>query len=138
MERIETTVLKNLIFNEDYSRKVLPFLKGEYFESYHEKVVFEETAKFIIEYSNLPSKEAIIIEAEKRTDISDEGFKDISTLVAELNEEKSDLQWLFDTTENGVEIVLSIFHLLNQLVLLTVRQKRKKLEMLFHLYYQMH
>ena len=99
MERIETTILKNLIFNEEYSRKVLPFLKNEYFESYHEKVVFEETAKFIIEYSNLPSKEAIIIEAEKRTDISDEGFKDISTLVAELNEEKSDLQWLFDTTE---------------------------------------
>jgi len=99
MERIETTILKNLIFNEEYSRKVLPFLKNEYFESYHEKVVFEETAKFIIEYSNLPSKEAIIIEAEKRTDISDEGFKDISTLVTELNEEKSDLQWLFDTTE---------------------------------------
>jgi len=99
MERIETTILKNLIFNEEYSRRVLPFLKNEYFESYHEKVVFEETAKFIIEYSNLPSKEAIIIEAEKRTDISDEGFKDISTLVAELNEEKSDLQWLFDTTE---------------------------------------
>jgi len=99
MERIETTILKNLIFNEEYSRRVLPFLKNEYFESYHEKVVFEETAKFIIEYSNLPSKEAIIIEAEKRTDISDEGFKDISTLVTELNEEKSDLQWLFDTTE---------------------------------------
>ena len=56
MERIETTILKNLIFNEEYSRKVLPFLKNEYFESYHEKVVFEETAKFIIEYSNLPSK----------------------------------------------------------------------------------
>jgi hypothetical protein len=99
MERIETTILKNLIFNEDYSRKVLPFLKNEYFESYHEKVVFEEIAKFIIEYGNLPSKEAIVIESEKRTDISDEGFKDISTLVTELNEEKSDLQWLFDTTE---------------------------------------
>ena len=99
MERIETTILKNLIFNEDYSRKVLPFLKNEYFESYHEKVVFEEIAKFIIEYGNLPSKEAIVIESEKRTDISDEGFKDISTLVTDLNEEKSDLQWLFDTTE---------------------------------------
>ena len=65
MERIETTILKNLIFNEDYSRKVLPFLKNEYFESYHEKVVFEEIAKFIIEYGNLPSKEAIVIESEK-------------------------------------------------------------------------
>ena len=99
MERIETTILKNLIINEDYYRKVLPFIKGEYFESVHEKVTFEEISKFIIEYDNLPSKEAIIIEAEKRNDISDEGFKDITTLVTELNEEKSDLQWLFDTTE---------------------------------------
>ena len=138
MERIETTILKNLIFNEEYFRKVLPFIKGEYFESVHEKVTFEEIAKFIIEYGNLPSKEAIVIESEKRTDISDEGFKDISTLVTDLNEEKSDLQWLFDTTENGVEIVRSILHSLNQLVLLMVRQKRKKLEMLFHLYCQMH
>ena len=99
MERIETTILKNLIINEEYSRKVLPFLKSEYFESFHEKVAFEEISKFIIEYNNLPTKEAIIIESEKRTDISDEGFKDISTLVTELNEDKSDLQWLFDTTE---------------------------------------
>ena len=99
MERIETTILKNLIINEEYSRKVLPFIKGEYFESLHEKVTFEEIAKFIIEYNNLPTKEAIIIESEKRTDISDEGFKDISNLVTDLNEEKSDLQWLFDTTE---------------------------------------
>ena len=79
MERIETTILKNLIINEEYSRKVLPFLKSEYFESFHEKVAFEEISKFIIEYNNLPTKEAIIIESEKRTDISDEGFKDIST-----------------------------------------------------------
>ena len=61
MERIETTILKNLIVNEEYSRKVLPFIKGEYFESLHEKVTFEEIAKFIIEYNNLPTKEAIII-----------------------------------------------------------------------------
>ena len=79
--------------------KYYHLLKSEYFESVHEKVTFEEISKFIIEYDNLPSKEAIIIEAEKRNDISDEGFKDISTLVTELNEEKSDLQWLFDTTE---------------------------------------
>ena len=47
MERIETTILKNLIFNEEYFRKVLPFIKGEYFESVHEKVTFEEISKYI-------------------------------------------------------------------------------------------
>ena len=98
----------------------------------------KKLTKFIIEYSNLPSKEAIIIEAEKRTDISDEGFKDISTLVTELNEEKSDLQWLFDTTEKWCRDRAIYLALVESISMLTVRQKRKKLEMLFHPYYQMH
>ena len=66
MEKVETTILKNLIFSDEYSRKVLPFIEKEYFESYHEKVIFDEIAKFIIEYNNLPTKEVLIIEAEKK------------------------------------------------------------------------
>ena len=138
MERIETTILKNLIFNEEYSRKVLPFLKNEYFESYHEKVVFEETAKFIIEYSNLPSKEAIIIEAEKELILVMKVFKDISTLVTELNEEKSDLQWLFDTTEKWCRDRAIYLALVESISIADGKTERKKLEMLFHLYCQMH
>ena len=65
MENVETTILKNLIFNDEYSRKVLPFINKEYFESYHEKVIFEETEKFIVQYNNLPTKEAIIIDKGK-------------------------------------------------------------------------
>ena len=45
MEKIETTILRNLLFNNDYCRKVLPFIKNEYFENLHEKVVFEEICK---------------------------------------------------------------------------------------------
>jgi len=99
MEKVETTILKNLIFNDDYSRKVLPFIEKEYFESYHEKVIFDEIAKFIIEYNNLPTKEVLIIEAEKRTDISDDGFKDICDEVGAYENIPTDMQWLLDTTE---------------------------------------
>ena len=99
MEKVETTILKNLIFNDDYSRKVLPFIEKEYFESYHEKVIFDEIAKFIIEYNNLPTKEVLIIESEKRTDISDDGFKDICDEVGAYENIPTDMQWLLDTTE---------------------------------------
>ena len=99
MEKVETTILKNLIFSDEYSRKVLPFIEKEYFESYHEKVIFEEIAKFIIEYNNLPTKEVLIIESEKRTDISDDGFKDICDEVGAYENIPTDMQWLLDTTE---------------------------------------
>ena len=99
MEKVETTILKNLIFSDEYSRKVLPFIEKEYFENHHEKVIFDEIAKFIIEYNNLPTKEVLIIESEKRTDISDDGFKDICDEVGAYENIPTDMQWLLDTTE---------------------------------------
>ena len=63
METVETTILKNLIYNEEYSRKVLPFITKEYFETYHEKILFEEISSFITKYNNLPTNETLIIEA---------------------------------------------------------------------------
>ena len=99
METIETTILKNLIHNDEYSRKVLPFLNKEYFESYHEKIIFEEVSNFIVKYNNLPTKETLIIEAEKRTDIVEDVFKEVCEYVNTLEKTPSDQQWLLDTTE---------------------------------------
>ena len=62
METIENTIIRNLVLNEEYTRKVLPFLKPEYFENTHEKIIFEESAKFIIEYDKCPTKEILSIE----------------------------------------------------------------------------
>ena len=99
MERIETTILRNLIFNDEYSKKVLPFLHSEYFENVHEKIIFEEATKFIVKYNNLPTREAISIEAEKRTDITDEIFKQVEEQIGVLEDYPADNQWLLDTTE---------------------------------------
>ena len=99
METVETTILKNLLYTDEYSRKVLPFLKKEYFEDYNEKIIFEEISNFIEKYNNLPTKETLIIESEKRTDINDDSFKNICNYINTLEDTPSDHQWLLDTTE---------------------------------------
>ena len=99
METVETTILKNLLYTDEYSRKVLPFLKKEYFEDYNEKIIFEEISNFIEKYNNLPTKETLIIESEKRTDINDDSFKNICNYINTLEVTPSDHQWLLDTTE---------------------------------------
>ena len=99
MDTIELTILKNLLHNDEYSRKVLPFLNKEYFENYNEKIIFEEICNFIVKYNNLPTKETLIIEVEKRTDIVEDTFKGICEYVNRLEKTPSDEQWLLDTTE---------------------------------------
>jgi replicative DNA helicase len=99
MEKVETTILRNLLFNNDYCRKVLPFIKNEYFENFHEKVVFEETCKFLLAYENLATKEVLLIETEKRTDITEDTYKTICEYVSNLDNSPADLNWLYDITE---------------------------------------
>jgi len=99
MEKVETTILKNLLFNNDYCRKVLPFIKTEYFENLHEKVVFEEICKFVVAYNNLATKEVLLIETEKRTDINEETYKTICDYVSKLDNNASETNWVVDTTE---------------------------------------
>ena len=99
MEKVETTILRNLLFNNDYCRKVLPFIKNEYFENFHEKVVFEEICKFIVAYEQLATKEVLLIETEKRTDISEDTYKIICEYISKLDDSSADNQWLIDTTE---------------------------------------
>jgi replicative DNA helicase len=99
MEKIETTILRNLLFNNDYCRKVLPFIHNEYFENFHEKVVFEEISKFMVSYQNLATKEVLLIESEKRTDITEDTYKVICEYVSSLDNSPADLEWLYNVTE---------------------------------------
>jgi replicative DNA helicase len=99
MERLELTILRNLVYNEDYSRKVIPFIQPDYFEKKSEKVIFEEIVKFIVRYSSAITIEALGIEIENRTDLSDTEVKEIRELISELNDAIVDKQWLLDTTE---------------------------------------
>ena len=99
MERLELTILRNLVYNEDYSRKVIPFIQPEYFEQRSEKVVFEEIVQFIIKYNSAITKEALGIEIENRTDLTETDVKDIREVCETLNDSVVEKQWLLDTTE---------------------------------------
>ena len=71
MDNVEFLILRNLLYNEEYLRKVIPFIKPEYFEELNQKIIFEEISNFVGEYNQLVTKEALSIEIEKRTDIND-------------------------------------------------------------------
>ena len=97
--RLEDTILSHLIHNEDYCRKVLPFLKDDYFASRSDKVLFSEIYAFVDKYNNLPTKETLIIELGNRKDITEEEYKAIKQTINGLSYEENDIQWLLDTTE---------------------------------------
>ena len=99
MERIERTALRNLIHNEDYSRKVLPFIKEDYFSDRLERLLFKEIYKFITKFNALPTKEALSIEINDSKDITEDEYKKITDIIATLNPEKINLEWLVETTE---------------------------------------
>ena len=98
-EKIERTALRNLIHNEDYTRKVLPFLKSEYFQDRSERVVFSEIQKFVSQYNKRPTKETLQIDLNKRKDLNEDEYKKIVELISTLDPQDVDLDWLVNTTE---------------------------------------
>ena len=96
---LEVTILSNLIYNEKYVRKVLPFLKQDYFTVRSYKVIFLEIHEYITNYNTCPSLYALGIECQERTDLTEEQFKDITEVLSGLSDEKTELDWLVDTTE---------------------------------------
>jgi replicative DNA helicase len=99
LDKIEIVILKNLISNEPYVRKVLPFIKKEYFEDFNQKVIFDEIYKFIFQYNKPLTKEILCIEIEKREDITQDQYVEIINIISYFNDELSELSWLIDTTE---------------------------------------
>ena len=98
-DQIEFLILRNLLHNEDYVRKVIPFIKSEYFEDTNQRIVFEEILSFIQEYNQPATKEVLCIEVENRKDINDTSFKEIVHLIQNLDDVPIELEWLIDTTE---------------------------------------
>ena len=99
MERIETTILRNLVFNEEFARKTIPFIQPDFFEEKGEKIIFEETTSFINKYDSCITVEALNIEVENRTDLTEEEVKNIVSINKEFTNTPVDSQWLLDTTE---------------------------------------
>jgi len=96
---IEQLIFSNLIFNETYARKSLPFLKDAYFQSRTDKTLFNLISEYVEKYNNLPTKEALAIEISNVSNLNDDEVKSLKQQVITVNEDKTDIDWLMDQTE---------------------------------------
>ena len=102
LERLEQTVLKNLIYNEDYLRKVLPFIKDEYFSDNSDKIVFKEILSFTEQYNTTPTIEAIKLAVREKRNITEDQLELCEALITEIEstkDQQSKIEWLVDKTE---------------------------------------
>lgn len=98
--RIETTIISHLVYNEEFARKTIPFLKSEYFSDNTEKVIFEEIETYIKKYNAFPSKEALTIDLSTRDNLSEDQFVASQRYVEALRtDQDTQVEWLFDQTE---------------------------------------
>ena len=98
-QTIERTTLSNLIYNEDYARKVLPFIKGNYFDEREDRIIFEEISNFVDKYQKIPTQTSLEIEVGERKDLNETEHKKIVDIIKALNPIEVDFEWLVDTTE---------------------------------------
>ena len=96
---IERTILSHLIFTEPFARKVLPFLKSEYFQNPADQVVYKLISKYVEEYNNTPTREVLQIELKNKEGLSETVYQQSKELVDNLSVDNSDIQWLVDSTE---------------------------------------
>ena len=98
-QTIERTALTNLICNEDYARKVLPFIKSNYFDEREEQIIFEEISNFVDKYQKIPTQTSLEIEVGERKDLNETEHKKIVDIIKTLNPMEVDFDWLVDHTE---------------------------------------
>jgi KaiC/GvpD/RAD55 family RecA-like ATPase len=102
LKQLEVVILKNLVFNEEYTRKVLPFIKEEYFSNNTEKKFFSQVKTFVDEYKNLPSYESLLIDITESKTLNETEVQECVEILREINndkEEKSEMDWLLNQTE---------------------------------------
>jgi len=125
---IERTTLSNLVYNENYTRKVLPFLKSEYFSDRQERIVFEEISKFVEKFNNRPTKQALSIELDKRKDLNDDEFKKVLEVVETLSDAEVDLNWLVETTEKFCKEKAVYNAVLESIKIIDGKDKQKQID----------
>ena len=97
---LEQTILSGLLHNEDYMRRVIPFLSDDYFDDFSEKSVYKSIIGYISDYNGVPTKEALRISIEEKSNISDDQYQTMAQIINSLEyDEKTDIEWLVDKTE---------------------------------------
>lgn len=99
MDRLELTILKNLIFDDDFTKKVIPFIQPEYFQKRSEKIIFEELAKYLVKYGKNIDVEALAIECDNRNDLTENEYKELRSTIESFENTEVNKEWLVDVTE---------------------------------------
>jgi len=99
LQTIERTALTQLVTNEQYARKVLPFIKKAYFADRTERTIFEEITKFVDKYNKIPTQTSLEIEVQGRKDLNEDDYKKVVAVIQTLSSTDVDFDWLVDTTE---------------------------------------
>ena len=123
---IEATIISNLLHNEEYARKVIVFLKDEYFMDATEKVVFSEIQKFWTKYNNVPSKEALQIAIEEKDDISSTIYEESQALINGIGQTDSNKEWLLDETEKFCKDKAVYNAIMESIEIIDGKHKKKK------------
>ena len=97
--KIERLILSNLIYNEEFLRKTIPFIKDEYFLDWSEKKIFQLIKRFVDKYNSLPTKEAISLSMINEKNISDDQLNSMNEIVIDLVKSEVSQDWLIDETE---------------------------------------
>ena len=109
-------ILYNMMVNEDYCRKVAPFVKDEYFSEKHEKVIFEEIVRYFSKNNSLPNSTALQIEVESRTDLTEPIYNSIQEFLTKKVEPIKKTEWLVNKTESWCQeraIVNAVYQAVN-------------------------
>tara|TARA_B110000285_G_scaffold56571_1_gene64315 strand:+ start:4590 stop:5981 length:1392 start_codon:yes stop_codon:yes gene_type:complete len=125
--RLETTILKNLILSDEYTRKVLPFIKDEYFSEQDELTVFKETKAYFDKYTKSPTVEALMINLGNNTSISDNVLLGAKTIVNSIGGEQSPAaEWLVDETEKWCKDRAIYIAVMNSIEVLDEKNQRSR------------
>ena len=113
---LRKAILHNLINNQEYSQKVLPFLTDEYFSEKTEKIIFDEVKKYFTKYDTVPSYQAVKIQVQERNDLTEAVFTEIDTFLTKEVEPISKVEYLVNKTEQWCQeraIVNAVYQAVN-------------------------
>ena len=97
---IERIIFNNLVYNENYGRKVIPFLKEEYFVDFNEKIVFNLIDSYVKKYNSFPCKETIAIDLSNESNVNEDAFNKCKQIIETIDKDSNiNNDWLIDQTE---------------------------------------
>jgi len=122
---VEFTVLQNLLTNEEYTRKVLPFLKSEYFKNESDKIVYKIIDKFFTDYNKLPTREVLAISLQEKHGVPEKVFEETKRLIDEFSDSSTvDVRWATDLAEKFCK-ERALYNAITQSILIADGQDKK-------------